>query len=98
MIRRLLNLTCTDGHRWYAPQPDAWIGKECQHNKCLEPLRALIRPSGSAFSGTPPTGGSTNVPPPETDTLAPRIAPLRAGGQDYSGSAMSIAIDCTSSI
>ena len=29
MIRRKLNLACRIGHRFYAPNPEAWVGKTC---------------------------------------------------------------------
>jgi hypothetical protein len=29
MIRHKLNLACEKGHRWYAPNPDAWVGRTC---------------------------------------------------------------------
>lgn len=40
MIKSKLNLRCDDGHKWYAPNPLAWIGKECRHkkSKCSAPL------------------------------------------------------------
>ena len=29
MIKRKLNLVCGEGHRFFAPNPEAWAGKTC---------------------------------------------------------------------
>jgi hypothetical protein len=39
------NLRCPSGHRWYSPEPKAWIGSDCGYNvaegKCREKLERL---------------------------------------------------------
>jgi hypothetical protein len=39
------NLRCPSGHRWYSPEPDAWIGSDCGYSvgegKCRETLEQL---------------------------------------------------------
>ena len=29
MIRSKLNLVCSDGHRFFSPIPNAWVGRPC---------------------------------------------------------------------
>jgi hypothetical protein len=29
VIVRKMNLACAQGHRWFAPNPQAWVGKVC---------------------------------------------------------------------
>jgi hypothetical protein len=44
----MLNLRCEGGHRYYSPQPEAWIGKQClkqlgdrPSNRCYHSIRQL---------------------------------------------------------
>jgi hypothetical protein len=44
----MLNLRCEGGHRYYSPQPEAWIGKQClkqlgdrPSNRCYHSIRSL---------------------------------------------------------
>lgn len=29
LLTPLLNLRCRRGHRWYAPEPEKWVGRDC---------------------------------------------------------------------
>lgn len=30
MIREMLNLECSDGHKHFAPNPNYWVGRACE--------------------------------------------------------------------
>ena len=44
MIQSLLNLICTNGHRYFSPTPQQWVAKECLSGQQGGVCRALIEP------------------------------------------------------
>ena len=42
MIESLLNLVCANGHRWFSPTPEYWLGKECQKGEGANVCRAKL--------------------------------------------------------
>lgn len=41
MISEIANLICDDGHKAYSPEPDEWIGLDCNTNGCRCPIKKL---------------------------------------------------------
>lgn len=44
MIRAMLNLRCTNGHRFYAPSPEAWENQTCGPHSGSQRCEGTLHP------------------------------------------------------